>query len=429
MPSSHGVSCGKRRVRPGHESPLPLNLQHRDPGSPPAPKAHWLNRERFVAYPRIVLALFVIIGGAWVALSKDLVDPVGKPLGYDFIAYWAASHLALAGQPQDAYNLQVLLEAERAAVPANTTIFPWYYPPTFYLVVLPLALLPYLAAYFTFVLTTFAAYFATFRRVVTGREATVCLIAFPGLWINFAHGQNGFLTAALAAAALLCLQSRPYWSGVLIGLLAIKPHLAILFPIALIACGAWRTFAVAGLVATLFLAVGTFVFGQATLTAFFGSLWMPRAIVETLGSHLWLKMPTPIAMAQMLGMPPLPARLLHAAVACGAIWAVWRVWRGCHTASLRSAALMVATFLVTPYAFDYDLAWLAFPIAWMALAGLRNGWLPGEREVLVAAWLLPLVMAPIGKLVPVQVAPAILAMFLWAIARRARHGPSREPHR
>jgi len=64
------------------------------------------------------------------------------------------------------------------------------------------------------------------------------------------------LTAALAGAALLSLERRPILAGVFIGLLAIKPHLALLFPVALIAIGAWRTLLAAAVTGTTFIFVG-----------------------------------------------------------------------------------------------------------------------------------------------------------------------------
>ena len=80
---------------------------------------------------------------------------------------------------------------------------------------------------------------------------------------------------------------------------------------------------------------------------------------------------------------------------------------------------MTATFLISPYVFDYDLVWLAFPIAWLALIGLREGWLPGEREVLVAAWISPLLMAPLATAFSVQIGPFVLGALLWVMVRRA----------
>lgn len=378
---------------------------------------HWLNRERLSAYPRIVLALCIAVTLTWLLLAKGMVDLKGKPLGYDFITYWAASSLGLGPHPEHAYQLPLLFQAEQAAVPGLQLPFAWYYPPTFYLVVLPLSLLPYPGAYLAFVLTTLAAFVAVFRRVVTGREAMWLLAAFSGIWLNFFHGQNAFLTAALAAGALLCLERRPVLAGVCIGLLAMKPHLALLFPLALIAAGAWRTLLVATLTAAIFTVLSTLLLGQATLAAFVTSLPFIRMILEE-GILPWVKMPTTFALARLLGAPLALAYVAHVLVALGATAAVWRVWRQTSDLGLRGAALMTATFLVSPYCFDYDLAWLAFPIAWLALAGLESGWRPGEREVLLAAWVLPMFMAPVALLLSFQIAPLVLLALLWMVLGR-----------
>ena len=386
-------------------------------GDPIHKHEHWLNRERLSNYPRIILAFFFVIGLLWVLMSKNMVDLKGKPLGYDFITFWAASHIALAGHPQDAYNIPLLFKAEQIAVPASKYIFVWYYLPSFYLVVLPLALLPYIAAFWAFILSTLGAYLLLFRRIVRGNTAMWCIAAFSGLWMNFFHGQNAFLTAALASAALLCVERRPVLAGLFIGLLAIKPHLALLFPVALIAIGAWRTFITAALTAITFTAIGTAILGTAVLKGCLASLSYARLFLEN-GFLPWAKMPSMFAFMRLLGIPVAGAYVVHCVIALGAVIIVWRVWRRCQDRNLRGATLMTATFLVSPYVFDYDLAWLAFPIAWLALAGLRNGWLRGEREVLVVAWLMPMLMAPIAASLNVQVGPLVLCSLLWITIRR-----------
>jgi hypothetical protein len=379
---------------------------------------HWLTRKRLTVYPRMMVVILVVTSVAWVLLSKNMVDPKGKPLGYDFITYWAASHVGLTGHPVDAYNISLLFKAEKLAVPASDSVFVWYYPPPFYLVILPAALLPYLAAYWVFVLSTLAFYVAVFRRIVHNSTAMWCLAAFSGVWINLSQGQNAFLTAALAGAALLCLEERPALAGVFIGLLAVKPHLALLFPVALIAIRAWRAFIAAAVTTVAFTAIGTAVFGVATLNASLASLRSARLFLQS-GLLSWPKMPTIFAFLRLLGAPVMVAYVVHGIVAVAAVLAVWRMWRRSGDWQLRGAALMTATFLISPYVFDYDLAWLAFPIAWMALAGYRNGWLRGEREVLTLSWLLPLLISPIATRTSVQIGPFVLMTLLWMIMRRA----------
>jgi hypothetical protein len=379
---------------------------------------HWLNRKRIVVYPRLFVTIFVLTSIGWLLLSKHMIDPGGKPLGYDFITYYAASKLALAGHAADAYSLPLIFQAEKLIVPANDKMFAWYYPPAFYLLVLPLALLPYLVAYASFVLATLAGYVFVFRRILKDNTAMWCLAAFSGLWINLLHGQNAFLTAAFAASALICLPRRPVLAGVFIGLLAVKPHLALLFPVALIAIGAWRAIAAAIVTAASFTALGTAVLGVATLKAGVASLANARIFLEG-GNLPWVKMPTVFALLRLWGVPIHTAYFFHIAVAILAVAIVWHLWRHSPDWGLRSAALMTATFLVSPYLFDYDLAWLAFPIAWLVVIGVRDGWLPGEREVLVAAWLLPFLMAPIAKVIVIQPGPFVLGAMLWIMLQRA----------
>jgi hypothetical protein len=246
----------------------------------------------------------------------------------------------------------------------------------------------------------------------------VCLAAFSGVWMNLMDGQNAFLTAGLAGAAMLCLGRRPYLAGVFLGLLAIKPQLALLFPVALLAIGAWRPMLSAAATALAMLAAGTAVLGQATLKAWIGSVGFAGMLLEQGGLN-WQKMPTMFAMARMFGAPVTAAYVLHGLLAVGAVAAVWRVWRSSQDWQLRGAALMSATFLVSPYLFYYDLAWLAFPIAWLGMHGLRDGWVSGEREVLVAAWILPLVSTQIGSATRVQVGPFVVLALLWTIVRLA----------
>ena len=112
-------------------------------------------------------------------------------------------------------------------------VFAWHYPPTFLLAVLPFGLLAYPAALAAFTSAEPALWYGAWcagsradRRALDRRAAA------PAGLINLLDGQNGFLTASLAGFALLCCAA-PGLAGVLIGLVAIKPHLAVLFPLAL----------------------------------------------------------------------------------------------------------------------------------------------------------------------------------------------------
>ena len=82
----------------------------------------WLDASRVSNYSKILIAFYVVFGIAWIALSKDLVDLRGKPVGYDFITFWSASELALEGRAVDDRRLdedELLRELAGSLLPGH----------------------------------------------------------------------------------------------------------------------------------------------------------------------------------------------------------------------------------------------------------------------------------------------------------------------
>jgi hypothetical protein len=377
---------------------------------------HWLNRQRLVVYPGTVALAFIcwIIYG--LVNAQNGVDPAGNPLGYDFIQFWSVSHIGLHEAPVLAYDVQHLTAVEKTIAPAQVGILPWRYPPTFYLMVLPLALAPMWFAWAGFMLGTLALYVWAFRRTIQIPLALLCLAGFGPLWYNLLGGQTGFLTASLAAGGLLCLDKRPIRAGVLIGLLAIKPHLALLFPLCLIAIGAWRAFFAAAVTVVVFVLASLAVLGGDTLMGFLHGLGEAQHLLE-IGRSPLAKMPSIFVSLRLLNVPATPAYVAHGVVALLAAWVVWRIWRRCADARLRNAALMTGSMFISPYIFDYDMVWLAFPVAWLVLYCLENGWLRFERELLALCWATTLFIAVVSMHTISHIAPIALGMLLWFIYR------------
>ena len=105
-------------------------------------KRHWLDHPAIRIYPAILLCVYLGLAVYWVAKGDGYLDVNGKGYGYDFLAFWAAGNLALEGQPEIAYDQEAMFEAERRLLPGQDQQFPWFYPPTYLLLVAPLALLP-----------------------------------------------------------------------------------------------------------------------------------------------------------------------------------------------------------------------------------------------------------------------------------------------
>jgi hypothetical protein len=389
---------------------------------PAAMAQHWLNEERVRVYSWMVVAIFAVVSIVWVGLSlPSLVDLRGKPVGYDFMAFWSAARLALGGRPEAAFDGTAITAVQHSAVAFLPNIwFPWHYPPTFLLVVAPLGLLPYPAALAVFVLSTAALWAALVRQILPDRRAWIVAAATPAGLITLLDGQNALLTGALAGFALLWLDRRPMAAGILIGLLAVKPHLALLFPLALVAEGRWRSIAAAAATVLALVAASLALFGWADWAAFLHHLPLTMAMGEE-GAVPWGTMPSPYVFALSLGAPAAAAGVLQGAVALFAAGCVWRAWRQPGAAfEAKAATLMAGSLLVSPYLFYYDLTWAALAVAWLATLGLASGFRRGEREILLFAWLAPAVMQPVHLATSVQLGfPAVLLLLVAAVRRAA----------
>lgn len=373
----------------------------------------------------ILLGLHVAIAISVFNRFTGVVDANGVPLGADFITYWAASHLGLAGTPAAAYDAARLLAAEELVGPIIMRHTGWYYPPTFLLFVMPLALLPYVTAYIAFATVTAMACLAALRRFVIEPAQLVLVLAFPGIFANVTNGQNGMLTVTFGALALYWLRSRPVLAGIMLGLLCIKPHLALLFPLALVLIRAWQAF-FAAVITTLALSLTSlWLFGADTWLAFFDGMGTARHYLET---DIPLdRMPTVFAAFRQAGAALPAAYATHAAMAAVAIFAMIRLWRSAADFRLKASGLVAATLLVSPYLFDYDLIWHAIPIFWLWACARETRWLPGEKIMLVLAWLSLLYVPLIMRLLTgqtIQIGALVSACLLLLVMRRARFMPT-----
>lgn len=304
--------------------------------------AHWLTAQRLRIYPVIFLGVYALISSSWIMLSSNLIDHHGTPLGTDFITFWSASYIGLHGDPTDAYDILKIHAVEKTVVPGSGS-FAWLYPPTFYVAILPLATLPYVISYVVFIVTTLATYLAVMWRVSPTRQALVLALAFPGLLLNIMNGQNAFLTAALAGMGLLLMQTRPILAGMCIGLLAIKPHLALLFPVIMIMTAAWTAMLSAAITCMCVFALSIALLGLPVWETFLHSVSQARQLNE-LGALPWEKMPTIFSNARVLGISVTSAYIMHGVIALMGTLIMLMVWRRSSDLRLRGSAFVAATF-------------------------------------------------------------------------------------
>ncbi|WP_241293650.1 glycosyltransferase family 87 protein [Burkholderia stabilis] len=389
-------------------------------------RAQWLTADRIIPYSCIMLMLFSLLLIVWGFVTDGFTSNATARPGVDFSVFWTASHLVLQGHAASAYDPSSFLQAEFAHFDAylQHRPLPWLYPPTMLLFIAPVALVPFLPAYFLFFAGSLLCYaFAVSRlsglraHLPVPRAAALVVVAYSAVCLSALFGQNSILTAGIAALALHLLGKRPIAAGILIGLLAIKPQLAVVFPFVLIAVRAWRAFAAAAISATLFAAAGIALAGPGALHGLTLALSTVRDQHFMLPSY-WLASPTPFAALRLAGVPVTAALVAQAAVALLAIAAAVDVWRRTGDMRLRGAALAVATLLTTPYLWNYELTWLGIAIFCLLAYGLDEGWLPGDQGILLLAWLLP-IFEMLNRLLKLpQIGPVVLLAVLFVVVRR-----------
>jgi alpha-1,2-mannosyltransferase len=355
-------------------------------------------------------------------------DPPGTlPLGLDFDAYWSAARIAQHAAPASAYVNSVIEAVERAHTHLPSAGYlAFYYPPSFLLLCLPLALLPYVWALLAFVAAQAALLWPLARRILVreggGRLGWLPVLAYPGFLMNVFSGQNGGFSASCLAGAMLLLEDRPFLGGACLGALACKPQLAAMAPLALLAARRWRALAGAACTALALAAASWLVLGSGAWAGFLQNAPAARADIETLPIK-WPFMQSFYGGIRLAGggiALGYAGQLLVAALAVTVLLTIgWRR-RG---AGPEMAALSVTALLVTPFLYDYDLVLLAAPLAWLAGRAMRTGFLPWEKPLLVTLYLLPFAARAAGLQLGLTLAPPLLIGLLLAIRRRANARP------
>jgi hypothetical protein len=363
------------------------------------------------------------VGIIVVALSRNGLDIFGRPLGTDFVSFWSASHLALTGHSGSVYDPVTLNAAERALFPSGRADFyAFFYPPTYLLLCLPLAALPYLTSLILWLTGGAIALLACIRRLLPQRWALLPILAYPAMIINIGHGQNGFLSASCFGGGMLLLQRWPVLAGLCLGGLAFKPHLALAVPLALVAARRWRVLAGAAASSLGLFALSWIVLGRSAWTDWFRLSSLARAALEgqLVGDA---KMPSVFAAVRLLHGTLVGAYAAQGAAAFVAGILLTRTAIKRPGAHAEGAVMVVSTLMCTPFVLDYDLVCLSLPLAWVVAEAQRTGWYPWEKITLLLAFGLPLFSRTVAMGLGLPLAPCILGAFLLVVIRRAHAGP------
>jgi Glycosyltransferase family 87 len=380
----------------------------------------WLTAARARVYSLIVLGLSIVAFAGWIALSDRLVDRNGQPIGTDFSNVYAAGRLIWQGRAAEAYEPALQHAAEQAVFDGREVPFyGWHYPPFFFAIAFLVGAFPYAWGLAIWLAASLAGYLAAMRAILPRPETLLISSAFPAVFVNIGHGQNGFLTAALLGGALQLIGRRPWLAGVLIGCLAYKPQFGVLIPIALVAGGRWRSIGAAAATVAALLALSFVTLGGDIWHAFAESMNFTQTVVLEQGGTGWQKIQSAFSAARMWGAGVHTAYAVQITLALLLAATIAWLWQSDAAFELKASALATGSLLATPYVLDYDLVVLAVAIAFFARHGLSRGFRDYEVSLLAAAWIVPLLSRSVASVSGIPLGLIVLLAFYAFTLRRA----------
>jgi Glycosyltransferase family 87 len=385
-------------------------------------------RLRLIARLWIAIAFVTYVIDLLRQTHEGLTDGIRRPFGDDFVNYWSAPYLALHGRAIEVYDFVAFHAFERSITGPNVDFYHYSYPPVLLLLMLPLALVPYVPALGVWLVATWYGFYRALK--LTGSDGVLLLsLAAPALFVNAVGGQNGALTAALLGGGLLLLDRRPIVAGILFGLLVYKPQLGLMLPFALIAGRRWLTVGVTAATVILLVAASIVAFGAHRWLEYANNLSVLRTQILEDGTGVWHRMVSVFVFARQLGAGLGLAYALQAASALVAAFFVVRSWLRDDPAHIRNAMMIVGTCLATPYLQDYDLVMGVFVVVWLHREEARSQIpVPWIRAAMAMMLLLPAAASPLAKATglafgPLFIVPVfVLLIFLSNEHRRVGSG-------
>ncbi|GJE39416.1 glycosyltransferase family 87 protein [Methylobacterium persicinum] len=332
----------------------------------------------------------VVSAASWLLMAPWNVHGwfIGAPLGRDFVNFWLAPRLVMAGQGAMLIDLPAYAETIRATFGlARDPGLLFVYPPHAMLLFAPFSMLPFLPAVLLWTAFNLACLALATRLLLRGAPARGILLAVclsPPAVAMMMYGHFGGLLALATTVAVLEAPRRPLLAGLCMAILSMKPQFACAIGLMLFCAGQWRCL-VFGVGFSLVLAVVS--------AGLFGIEVWQRFVMITMPMQSSFVTGFDAKMIETAVTAYFAAR--YSGVAAPLAWAIQGVVAAvslaCGVAALRRGAgepgcllvVVLGALVMQPYVSHYDLA-IAAPALTLVVLGRE----PGAAPVTVAAWLL-----------------------------------------
>jgi hypothetical protein len=339
--------------------------------------------------------------------------PICRNPQCDFSMFWPTGLVARAHDFATLYHPLALLAVRQQLIYAGAGRIEFIYPPPTLLLTMPISLLPFGPGFLVWSAGLTIAGMLCLRWARLSWPVVACTLLCPAALWNYEGGQLSLFAACLLAGGLLRMSDSPWRAGLLFGAMIIKPQLALMAGVALLATGNWR-----GMVSAVSMALGlcalvTVILGPGVWHAYllYGGPVAKAILDAPLFPHTYESFG--ISVFWMLrsfgaGLPLAGAGQTLALLA--AVCLTWRIWRGDAGLLQKFAVTAWAALLATPYGYTNDMVAAAASLA--ALVEARR-WRIGFIEPLI--WLWPALSPIIANATWLELAPLIVALALqWS---------------
>lgn len=317
-------------------------------------------------------------------------------VGRDFFNVWTGGNLAIENNLKILYDYHAYMAWQHEHF-GPLDPYNYSYPPFSLFLAIPFGVLSYPIALFLWTILGAAFFYWAARPYMPSNLHPILAIFTPAALVNIWCGHYGFLMGGLWLLFFSSFGQRQVRSGLVAGLMTIKPHLGLLIAVVMVLRRKYGAVAVAACTAALLVALSGLAFGF--------DLWR-QWILETSAlqtkimtapgeKFYYLMMPsTYIALRDMPFHMGFYAQILVAVVALALFW------RARH-ADPRDLAFIAATTtaLVSPYIFNYDMTVVSLGFAIFVYSRWANigRW---ERLILWLAFASPLFVMANNMIAP-----------------------------